>query len=78
MRYEKIAPGLLVEFGDYQREGRRGVTQHIRALGRVSAEGSLEPARSVVFVRCDKQAGLARGNLAREHALHLVSSHNSA
>ena len=58
MKYEKIAPTLMVAMQDYEKEGRAGLTRHMRTLGLVSREGSPKPARAVVFIHCDPQANL--------------------
>jgi subtilisin family serine protease len=58
MKYEKIAPTLMVAVQDYEEEGRAGLTRHMRTLGLVSREGSPKPARAVVFIHCDPQANL--------------------
>jgi subtilisin family serine protease len=52
MIHEKIAPGLMAVFEDYQHEGREGIIPHMRSFGLVSEAGSPKPARAVVFIRC--------------------------
>ncbi len=59
MRYEKISPGLLLAFEDYQREGQEGLTTHKRSLGIVSPKTTIKPTRSVIFIYCDEQADLS-------------------
>ncbi len=59
MRYEKVSPGLLLAFEDYQREGQEGLTTHKRSLGIVSPKSTLRPTRSVVFIYCDEEADLS-------------------
>lgn len=58
MKFEKIAPGLMAAFEDYQREGRSGLSRHTRSLGVLSAEDSPKPPRAVVFIHCDPQVSL--------------------
>ncbi|GAB4533621.1 MAG: hypothetical protein Kow0063_15830 [Anaerolineae bacterium] len=58
MKYEKIAPGLMAAFEDYQREGRAGLIQHTQSMGVLSVENSPKPPRAVVFIHCDPQARL--------------------
>lgn len=62
MKYEKIAPKLLLALEDYQHEGHAGLTRHMRTMGLVSAGASPKPARIVIFLSCDERA--AFGNLA--------------
>ncbi|MDJ0620799.1 MAG: S8 family peptidase [Calothrix sp. MO_192.B10] len=59
MRRDKLSPGLLLAFEDYQQEGQEGLTTHKRSLGIVSATSDLKPTRSVVFIYCDEQADLS-------------------
>ncbi|MBI1743124.1 S8 family peptidase [Candidatus Acetothermia bacterium] len=56
MQPEKIAPELLVALDKFQKQGRPGLTPHIRSLGLVSAVDSPKPARTIVFLHCDEQA----------------------
>ena len=65
MRYEKIAPGLMAAFEDYQQEGRSGLSRHTRSMGVLSTEDSPKPPRAVVFIHCDPQASLE--HLADHH-----------
>ncbi|MCI0694443.1 S8 family peptidase [candidate division KSB1 bacterium] len=58
MKYEKIAPGLVVAWDDYQQKGPDGLVPHMRSLGLVSEKSSPKPPRAVVFIRCGEQAGL--------------------
>jgi subtilisin family serine protease len=58
MKFEKIAPGLMTAFEDYQREGRSGLGRHTQSLGVLSAEDSPKPPRAVVFIHCDPQVSL--------------------
>ena len=59
MNYKKIAPGLLMAFEDYKREGLSGLRPHMRTIGLVAAEANPKPARAVVFLRCEEGAALA-------------------
>jgi subtilisin family serine protease len=58
MQYEKIAPGLMVAWEDYQEKGQDGLAPHMRSLGLVSEKSSPKPPRAVVFLRCSEQAEL--------------------
>ncbi len=59
MRHEKLSPGLLLAFQDYQREGEQALTQHRRSLGLVAPKSSVKPSKSVVFLYCDADADLS-------------------
>ncbi|KYC41402.1 peptidase S8 [Scytonema hofmannii PCC 7110] len=59
MRHEKLSPGLLIAFEDYQREGQEALTPQIRTLSIVPPRNTLKPTRSVVFLYCDEQADLS-------------------
>ncbi|MGJ5674057.1 MAG: S8 family peptidase [Nostochopsis sp.] len=59
MRHEKLSPGLLLAYEDYQREGQEGLTTHKRSLGIIAPKTSIKPTRSVVFIYCDEQADLS-------------------
>ncbi len=59
MRHEKLSPGILLAYEDYQREGGQGLTTHKRSLGIVAPRSALKPIRSVVFIYCDEQADLS-------------------
>jgi subtilisin family serine protease len=56
MRREKLSPGLLLAFEDYQREGEEALTLHRRSLGLIAPKNAIKPSRTVVFVYCDEQA----------------------
>lgn len=58
MKYEKIAPPLVVAFHDFGQRGEPGLGPHLRALGIVPAEGRPRPPKTVVFIRCDEQVNL--------------------
>ncbi|ARV59923.1 peptidase S8 [Nostocales cyanobacterium HT-58-2] len=59
MRHEKLSPGLLLAFEDYQREGQEALTPQIRMMSIVPPKNNLKPTRSVVFIYCDEQADLS-------------------
>ena len=59
MRHEKLSPGILLAYEDYQRGGQQALTTHKRSLGIVSPRSALKPIRSVVFIYCDEQADLS-------------------
>ncbi|CDN12149.1 Peptidase S8 and S53, subtilisin, kexin, sedolisin [Richelia intracellularis] len=59
MRHDKLSPGLLLAFENYEREGQEGLTTHQRSLGIVSATSNVKATRSVVFIYCDEDADLS-------------------
>ncbi|MBW4670288.1 MAG: S8 family peptidase [Cyanomargarita calcarea GSE-NOS-MK-12-04C] len=59
MRHEKLSPGLLLAFEDYQREGEEGLITQKRSLGIIAPLNTIKPARTVVFIYCDEQADLS-------------------
>jgi subtilisin family serine protease len=59
MRHEKLSPGLLFAFEDFQREGQEALTGQIRTLSIFPAKNNLKPTRSVVFIYCDEHADLS-------------------
>ncbi|RUR86696.1 S8 family peptidase [Chlorogloeopsis fritschii PCC 9212] len=59
MRHEKLSPGLLLAYEDYQREGQEALIPHKKSLGIVAPKTTLKPTRSVVFIYCDEQADLS-------------------
>ncbi len=59
MRHEKLSPGLLLAYEDYQREGQEALTTHKRSLGIIAPKTTIKPTRSVVFIYCDEQADLS-------------------
>jgi subtilisin family serine protease len=56
MKYEKIAPDLMVSFDNFQRRGEPALTPQLHTLGIVPAAGTPKPTRAVVFIECDPQA----------------------
>ncbi|MEM7555627.1 MAG: S8 family peptidase [Cyanobacteria bacterium P01_A01_bin.84] len=59
MRHEKLSPGILLAFEDFQRGGSEALITHKRSLGIISPKSSVKPPRSVVFVYCDEDADLS-------------------
>ncbi|MBE9050075.1 S8 family peptidase [Nostocales cyanobacterium LEGE 11386] len=59
MRHEKLSPGLLLAYEDYQSEGVTALTTHRRSLGIVAPKSSIKPTKSVVFIYCDSDADLS-------------------
>ena len=59
MRHEKLSPGILLAYEDYQREGSSALTTHRLSLGIVAPRTVLKPIRTVVFIYCDEQADLS-------------------
>lgn len=59
MRHQKLSPGLLLAFEDYQREGQEALAPQIRMLSIVPPKNNLKPTRSIVFIYCDENADLS-------------------
>jgi subtilisin family serine protease len=59
MIHEKLSPGLLLAFEDYQREGEQALTTHKRSLGIITPRNAIKSPRSVVFIYCDEDADLS-------------------
>jgi subtilisin family serine protease len=59
MRHEKLSPGLLLAFEDYQREGVEALIPQTRSLGIIAPKNSAKPTKSVVFIYCDENADLS-------------------
>ncbi|MEI2583361.1 S8 family peptidase [Scytonema sp. PRP1] len=59
MRHEKLSPGLLIAFEDYQREGQQALSPQVRMLSIIPPKNNLKPTRSVVFIYCDEHADLS-------------------
>jgi len=59
MRHEKLSPGLLLAYQDYQSEGEPALITHKRSLGIVSPKSSVKPTKSVIFIYCDPEADLS-------------------
>ncbi|WP_341526377.1 S8 family peptidase [Nostoc sp. UHCC 0302] len=59
MKHEKLSPGLLLAFQDYQREGEAALITHKRSLGIVAPKSVVKPTKSVVFIYCDPDTDLS-------------------
>ncbi|MEH2416101.1 S8 family serine peptidase [Nostoc sp.] len=59
MRHEKLSPGLLLAFQDYQNEGDQALVQHKKSLGIIAHKSPVKPTKSVVFIYCDHDADLS-------------------
>ncbi|MBH8566271.1 S8 family peptidase [Nostoc sp. CENA67] len=59
MRHEKLSPGLLLAYKDFQSEGEQAVITHKRSLGLFASKSTLKPAKSIVFIYCDADADLS-------------------
>lgn len=58
MRHEKLSPGLLLAYEDYQREGAQGLTTQRRSLGIMASRNAMQQTKSIVFIYCDEDADL--------------------
>jgi subtilisin family serine protease len=59
MRHEKLSPGLLLAFQDYQNEGDQALVTHKKSLGIIAHKSPVKPTKSVVFIYCDHDADLS-------------------
>lgn len=59
MRHEKLSPGLLLAYEDYQREGQQALITQTRSLGIIAPQSTLKPPSSIVFIYCDPEADLS-------------------
>lgn len=59
MRHEKLSPGILLAYEDYDREGSQALIAHRRSLGIIAPRTALKPIRTLVFIYCDEQADLS-------------------
>ncbi|ALF54951.1 peptidase S8 [Nostoc piscinale CENA21] len=59
MRHEKLSPGLLLAFEDYQHEGLPALMTHKRSLGIMAPKSIVKPTKSLVFIYCDDDADLS-------------------
>ncbi len=59
MRHEKLSPGLLLAFEDYQREGEQALTPQKRSLGIMAPKNAIQQTKSIVFIYCDEDADLS-------------------
>ena len=58
MRHDKLSPGLLLAYEDYQREGAQGLTTQRRSLGILGPRNAMQQTKSIVFIYCDEDADL--------------------
>ncbi|OUL30160.1 peptidase S8 [Nostoc sp. RF31YmG] len=59
MRPEKLSPGLLLAYQDYQNEGEQALTTHKRSLGLIAFKSAVKPTKSIVFLYCEPDADLS-------------------
>ncbi|WP_414568308.1 S8 family peptidase [Nostoc sp. CCY 9925] len=59
MRHDKLSPGLLLAYEDYQNEGEQALVTHKRSLGIIAHKTTVKPTKSVVFIYCDPDADLS-------------------
>ncbi|MBW4559834.1 MAG: S8 family peptidase [Mojavia pulchra JT2-VF2] len=59
MRHDKLSPGLLLAYQDYQNEGEEALTTHKRSLGLIAHKSAVKPTKSIVFIYCDSDADLS-------------------
>ncbi len=59
MRHEKLSPGLLLAYEDYQREGEQALITHKQSLGIITPRSTVEQTLSIVFIYCDEHADLS-------------------
>ncbi|MCM0590768.1 MAG: S8 family serine peptidase [Gloeotrichia echinulata DVL01] len=59
MRHEKLSPGLLLAYQNYESEGEEALTSHRRSLGLIPPKSVVKPTKSVVFIYCDSDADLS-------------------
>ncbi|BAY92971.1 MULTISPECIES: S8 family peptidase [unclassified Tolypothrix] len=59
MRHEKLSPGLLLAYEDYEHEGEQALTTHKRSLGIIAPKSSVKPTKSIVFLYCEPDADLS-------------------
>lgn len=59
MRHEKLSPGLLLAFRDYQNEGDQALVTHKRSLGIIAHKSPVKPTKNIVFIYCDDDADLS-------------------
>ncbi|MBW4644196.1 MAG: S8 family peptidase [Goleter apudmare HA4340-LM2] len=74
MRHEKLSPGLLLAYEDYQSEGEEALITHRRSLGITSPKSTVKPAKSVVFLYCDADADLSH---LEQYGIHLNQNSGS-
>lgn len=59
MRHEKLSPGLLLAYQDYENEGEQALTTHKRSLGIIAHKSPVKPTKSIVFLYCEPDADLS-------------------
>ncbi|HIK05548.1 MAG TPA: S8 family peptidase [Trichormus sp. M33_DOE_039] len=59
MIYEKLSPGLLLAWDDFQREGELALITHRRSLGILPPKSVIKPTKSVVFIYCEPDTNLS-------------------
>jgi subtilisin family serine protease len=74
MRREKLSPGLLLAYEDYQNEGEEALITHRRSLGIVAPKSTTKPTKSIVFVYCDDDADLSH---LEQYGIHLNQNSGS-
>ncbi|MEA5507438.1 S8 family peptidase [Halotia wernerae UHCC 0503] len=60
MRHEKLSPGLLLAYEDFQSAGLPALITHKRSLGIIAPKSTVKPAKSIVFIYCDSDADLSQ------------------
>ncbi|MBW4573237.1 MAG: S8 family peptidase [Tolypothrix carrinoi HA7290-LM1] len=58
MRHQKLSPGLLLAYEDYQREGAQALIPQTRSLGIMASRTAMQQTKSIVFIYCDEDADL--------------------
>lgn len=58
MRHDKLSPGLLLAYEDYQREGSQALIPQTRSLGILAPRNAMQQTKSIVFIYCDQDADL--------------------
>ncbi|BAT53317.1 Peptidase S8 and S53, subtilisin, kexin, sedolisin [Nostoc sp. NIES-3756] len=59
MQHEKLAPGLLLAYQDFQNEEETALTQRRQLLGILPPKSILKPTKSIVFIYCNADADLS-------------------
>lgn len=59
MRHDKLSPGLLLAYEDYQNEGEQALITHRRSLGIIAPKSAVKPTKSIVFLYCEPDADLS-------------------
>jgi subtilisin family serine protease len=58
MRHDKLSPGLLLAYEDYQRYGAKALAPQTRSLGILAPRNTIQQTKSIVFIYCDEDADL--------------------